>query len=265
MHVVRLEKCRPIALFFLIAYLISWSAWIALFSLHYSYLTGTGLYLYLVAILAPHASAVLVTILERGFVDLGTFYGRVFQRAPIIWIVAAAVVPIVIYMIPGVMAMGLQLPRAPLLHQPPRTLSMLVLGQLAVALGEEPGWRGFALPSLTRRVGVIGASLVLGVAWALWHLPLFIIAGTAQYGTPFVPFLITLTAWSLIVTLLVVRAGGSVVVAMVFHISANLCDFTVWQADSWLLSLCPWIVAALVAAWLMRGDRGVGENGVSAS
>ena len=254
MHIVPLQKWRPIASFFLIAYLISWSAWIALFSLHYSHLGGTGLYFYLAAILAPHASAVVVTVLERGCVGLGTFYGRVFRRAPVTWIVAAMVVPIVIYMIPGLMAIGLQLPRGPLLHQPPRTLSMLVFGQLAVALGEEPGWRGFALPSLTKKVGAIRASLVLGVAWALWHLPLFIIAGTAQYGTPFVPFLITLTAWSLIVTLLVVRAGGSVVVAMLFHISANLCDFTVWQADSWLLALCPWIAGALVAAWLIRGD-----------
>lgn len=254
MHIVPLKKWRPIASFFLIADLISWSAWIALFSLHYSHLAGTGLYLYLVAIFAPHASAVLVTVLERGFVGLGTFYGRVFRRAPVIWIVSAIVVPMVIYVIPGLMAIGLQLPRGPLLHQPPRTLSMLVFGQLAVALGEEPGWRGFALPSLTRKVGAIGASLVLGFGWALWHLPLFIIAGTAQYGTPFLPFLITLTAWSLIVTLLVVRAGGSVVVAMLFHISANLCDFTVWQPDGRLLALCPWIVAALVAAWLMRGD-----------
>jgi membrane protease YdiL (CAAX protease family) len=254
MHIVPLQKWPPIASFFLIAYLISWSTWIALFSLHYSHLAGTGLYLYLVAILAPHASAVIVTARERGFLGLGTFYGRVFRRAPVIWIVAAIVVPIVIYMIPGLMAIGPQLPRGPLLHHPPRTLSMLVLGYLAIALGEEPGWRGFALPSLTKRVGAIGASLVLGVAWALWHLPLFIIAGTAQYGTPFVPFLATLTAWSLIVTLLVVRAGGSVVVAMLFHISANLCDFTVWQPDSWLLALSPWIGAALVAAWLMRGD-----------
>jgi membrane protease YdiL (CAAX protease family) len=254
MHIVPLQKWRPITSFFLIAYLISWSAWIALFSLHYSHLAGTGLYLYLVAIFAPHASAVVVTVLERGFVGLGTFYGRVFRRAPVVWIVAATVVPMVIYLTPGLVAMGLQLPRGPLLHQPPRTLSLLVLGFLAIALGEEPGWRGFALPSLTRKVGAIGASLVLGVAWSLWHLPLFIIAGTAQYGTPFVPFLITLTAWSLIVTWLVVRAGGSVVVAMLFHISANLCDFTVWQPESWSLALCPWIVAALITVWLMRGD-----------
>jgi type IV secretory pathway TrbD component len=65
----------------------------------------------------------------------------------------------------------------------------------------------------------------------------------------------------LIVTLLVVRAGGSVVVAMLFHISANLCDFTVWQADSWSVALCPWIVAALVAAWLMRRDPFLRDHG----
>src|SRR5215472_5027655 len=132
MQSVPLKELRPIVWFFLIAYLISWSAWIALFSFHYSHLAGTGLYLYLVAILAPHASAVLVTVLERGFVGLGPFYGRVFRRAPVIWIVTAIVVPMVIYMIPSLMATGFQLPHGPLLHQPPRTLAMLVLGFLAV-------------------------------------------------------------------------------------------------------------------------------------
>ncbi len=80
------------------------------------------------------------------------------------------------------------------------------------------------------------------------------IAGTAQYGTPFLPFLGTLTAWSVLVALIMGRARGSVVVAMLFHASANLSDFTMWHPDAWPLTVGPWIGAATLAAWLMRRD-----------
>lgn len=57
----------------------------------------------------------------------------------------------------------------------------LLVGFVFGAL-EEPGWRGYAQEGLQRRLPVVVASLVIGVFWAAWHLPLFFITGTYQAG-----------------------------------------------------------------------------------
>jgi len=246
------EDWRATALFYAVACSISWAAWLALFKLGLSHLSGAGLGLYVVAVLAPHISAITVTAANGGRPGLQEFYGLVFRRASITWIAIAITVPVIISLIPYLLAVCVRQSHDPPFHPPQRTLPMLALGRTVVAIGEEPGWRGFALPRLTRQLGRIGGTLVLGAAWAVWHTLLFIIPGTAQFGTPFVPFLILLTAWSLIMTLMVEHAHGSVLVAMLFHASANVCDFTVWQPADPLSAMAPWVGAALIASYLMR-------------
>jgi hypothetical protein len=82
-------------MFFLTAYLISWAAWTTLFARRLPHLVGLGLWLYLTAVLAPHASAVLITAVERGLPGLQAFYRVVFRSVPFRWgIVAISVPPI---------------------------------------------------------------------------------------------------------------------------------------------------------------------------
>jgi membrane protease YdiL (CAAX protease family) len=247
----RLRGFRTV-MFFLIAYSASWTAWIALFARHVSHLVGVGLWLYLAAVLAPHGSAVVITLVERGLPGLQAFYRLVFRRVPFRWGIFAISVPPMVYLTRDAITIAFHLPSDSFFHHPPRTLAALIFGQLAVVLGEEPGWRGFALPRLIERLGRNGGTLVLGILWAFWHLPLFMIAGTPQYGTPFVPFLVMLTAWSMVITVVVMHARGSAVPAMLFHASANLCAFTMWEPDTQIFALGPWIVAAAIASWRMR-------------
>jgi len=84
-------------------------------------------------------------------------------------------------------------------------------------LTEETAWRGFALPRLQRRYSLLNASLILGVLWGLWHIPLFLIPDSFQAGLPFAGFFLSTVATSIMVSWLFNNARGSVLVCAVFH------------------------------------------------
>src|SRR5215217_5405554 len=86
------------------------------------------------------------------------------------------------------------------------------------ALFEEIGWRGFALPRLQRLYGPLVGSLVLGVLWALWHLPLFLIP---SWDTPHgnvldvALFVVLALALTIVLTWVFNNTKGSAVVVVV--------------------------------------------------
>ncbi len=88
-------------------------------------------------------------------------------------------------------------------------------------LGEEFGWRGFALPALAARSGWRWASIGTGVIWGLWHLPLFYMAGTAQSGLPMSPFLASSVALSVFMARLCADACYSILPAIALHLPVN--------------------------------------------
>lgn len=87
--------------------------------------------------------------------------------------------------------------------------------------GEEVGWRGFALPRLAERLGLARASVVLGVLWAAWHLPLFFLPGVDKYGQSFPLFLLEVTALSVAIAWLYAHTGGSLLLTMLMHSAVN--------------------------------------------
>lgn len=87
--------------------------------------------------------------------------------------------------------------------------------------GEEIGWRGYALPALGRHMGLRAASVALGVIWAAWHVPLFLLPGTDVQGQPFIPFMLAVTALSVAMAFLWARTGGSLLLVMLMHAATN--------------------------------------------
>jgi len=96
-----------------------------------------------------------------------------------------------------------------------------VAAMLVIPLVEEPGWRGFALPRLQERYSPLRASLVLGVAWALWHVVMFLLQGMGSL-VPFTMAMVNVVLGSVIFSWLYGRTRGSLLVAIFAHVGVHL-------------------------------------------
>jgi membrane protease YdiL (CAAX protease family) len=131
-------------------------------------------------------------------------------------------------------------------------------------LGEEPGWRGYALPRLEALFGPIWASAVLGLVWALWHAPLFLIPGLASVSPA--SFAGILVGVSFLMTFVARLSHSYVLIPILMHAAFNtsskwlngLLEPVGWQQNmspGLILALC-WVPVAVVLAFLdFRGSR----------
>jgi hypothetical protein len=102
-------------------------------------------------------------------------------------------------------------------------------------LGEETGWRGFALPRLQQRLGPLKASLLLGLIWGLWHIPLFGIPGNFHHHIPLGLFILQDVALAVVMTWIYNHTGGSLLLIHLFHAASNttLGVLPVLPMDTW--------------------------------
>src|SRR5262249_7979945 len=105
--------------------------------------------------------------------------------------------------------------------EPWYVLAIATVLSTPVQAGEEIGWRGYWLPLLGTRVGPPRASPHPGLVWAAWHLPLFFIPGTSNYGQSFVIFTLQVVAISVPMAWLYARTGGSLLLVMLMHAANN--------------------------------------------
>jgi membrane protease YdiL (CAAX protease family) len=99
---------------------------------------------------------------------------------------------------------------------------ILMQGWLTGPLAEESGWRGFALPRMQGRMSALNASLVLGVLWALWHVPQYLTGGVERGGMmPFPIFLPVTIVLTVLFTWVFNNTRGSLVATTVMHFSYN--------------------------------------------
>ena len=132
---------------------------------------------------------------------------------------------------------------------------------IAAGIGEEFGWRGFLLPRLQTRHNALVSGLIVGIAWAAWHVPLFFIEGTSQYEQGLqgglLPVILGYSAFvianSVQFTWLFNNTRGSVLLAAVFHGASNTWAGYLGMGDSpfggilTLMALSVLITAVIVA------------------
>jgi membrane protease YdiL (CAAX protease family) len=91
---------------------------------------------------------------------------------------------------------------------------------LIVSVAEETGWRGYALPRLEAKYGPFGASGILGLLWAVWHIPMFLAVGISLSLAPV--FVLFFVGGSLLFTWIYDGSGRSLLIAVLAHVGAHL-------------------------------------------
>lgn len=144
----------------------------------------------------------------------------------------------------GTQTIGVDLPLS-------QVLPSLAFQIFFFTLTEETAWRGFALPRLLERYNALTASLILGLLWGLWHIPLFLIPGSFQASLSFPGFLLTALATSVMFTWVFNHTGGSVLIAGLFHAATDvsIAALGVMSGSTllfWLFIGIQWIVTLTI-------------------
>lgn len=221
---------RAIGKFLILTFGVTWVLWALVLRVasaasdasHIPPLLSLGGPVFLVGVFAPGLVAIALTAFDEGRVGLVALLHRITR-----WHIAAGYYVFALLLIPltkltaAVLYRGLTgaWPRFGETHPLPLVAATIL--STAVQAGEELGWRGYLLPRLAERTGLIAASLVVGGIWALWHLPLFFAPGADTNGQSFPLYTLQVTAYSVVLAWLYWRTGGSLLLTMFAHAAFN--------------------------------------------
>ncbi|HSB90309.1 MAG TPA: CPBP family intramembrane glutamic endopeptidase [Anaerolineales bacterium] len=225
------QRRRSIYIYFGLTFLISWGIEFLLIASENGW-GGIALppSVHYLAAYGPMLAALLVTFWVAGGPGLRELLGRVTRwRVGWGWFLVSLLSPVALFAVGAVAARIVERkwPDLGLLGQvnyiPNLGLAAWLFWLVTYGLGEEIGWRGFALPRLQHGRSAAQATLILGLLWALWHLPAFFYLDTyQQMGLWMFPFLaVTIVCGAVVYTWIYNCTGGSVLMAAIFHASFN--------------------------------------------
>jgi len=242
-------KRHPLVTFFILAYALAW--------ILIPLVVSVSLFFGLLALFVPTFAALVVTAITDGKAGVKNLLRRVvLWRVGFKWYVVAIGLPILL----GLIAMGLNTlltgEAMAIDVQQPLTLTLILA---ILVLGEEIGWRGFALPRLQTRYNSLVASLILGVLWAACHLPNALIPGLAHYFYAFPAFLIYVVGMTILFTWLSNNTHMSVLLAWIFHAAINIAGAYLFIGEitrQWWLNAAVYMVTALIVIALTTINLG---------
>jgi CAAX protease family protein len=224
---------HPLPVFFGLAFGISWLFLIAdalgshgLIPFRLT-LNGPGIILVLLMSYGPTIAVLIMTWAAEGASGLRLLLGRLLPwRAGLRWYALGLMGPAVLAFVTGTLQEFLGATLQPLPGPAYYVVLMGVVGSLihALANGEELGWRGYALPRLLTRYNALSASLILGVIWFVFHLPIMFTAsgvGGSQTLENALPFLVSTLALSVVITWMFNATRGCVLPIVLLHGALN--------------------------------------------
>ncbi len=202
----------------------------------------------------PFFAAFYVTGKLEGKEGKKNLWRRIFQmRIGLVWYVAVLFTFLLVWLTAyNLLYRGA--PLAALIANPALMVTAflpnVLTGLLIPSLGEEPGWRGFALPRLQKDFGPVLGTLILGTLHGIWHLPALFtpLLGPFSWDS-FLTFVLTAAAGTFIYTWVFNNTRGSVWIAILLHASSNAASNLVGSLIPKGVELTGW-QSALNAGWL---------------
>jgi len=211
----------PAITFVTACYAVTWLAWAGF---HSAAATGKMWAFWaflLVTVWSPTLIALAIAMSFGGLSGVRALLRRLFQlrSSVLIWYIAAIILPSSSVLVATALARALH-EEAPVI--PIEALLPTIAIQLGTgALGEELGWRGFLLPLLQRKTSPVISALIMSVLWSLWHSPSFFFPGLPQVFISPLPFLATVTAFGVFLSLIFNKTGGQVFGTVLAHFVLN--------------------------------------------
>lgn len=244
-------------IFFLATFAFTWTAWSVAATIPAGAEAGPGASalrsaLFLLGTFSPAIVALILTARARGAAGVRALVGRIGR-----WDVNGRWYLFAVGFIMAIKLTAALVYRAttgawPAFGDTPVILMIMALAiSTWVQAGEELGWRGYALPRLAAKLGLGPASVLLGVIWASWHLPLFVVPAADTYHQSFPVYLLQVTAISVAIAWLYWRTGGSLLLPMLFHAAGNNTKDIVPSISP--SGASPFTFAASGIAWITVG------------
>lgn len=260
-----------VALYLVVTFAVTWAIWIApgATPAGRTGLLALGGPVFLLGVFTPGLVALALVAREDGRQGVAALLARIGRWRVGWYLYLFALVYVMATKLAAAAIIRLMSGAWPALGSTPWILLLAAaLATAVVQAGEELGWRGYALPRLAERVGLGPASVLVGIVWAFWHLPLFFIAGTGSDGQSFPLYVLYVTPLSVAMAWLYWQAGGSLLPVMLMHAAVNNTAEIVPAAlqgagdplsfrgslVAWVTAGIFWVVAA-VCLLAMRGKR----------
>lgn len=217
-----MEKTKNALRFVLFTYMVTWLLWLPAIvqSLSGKEISQMNFVIGVFGLMVPSVMGLIFLLKESKLKDvlrdlfkfsMNKWMAVVFVLLPLVMVIAHAT---------NVLIFGASWPVIEEAYKIPlQFVSVLVLGGPLI---EEIGWRGYLQNKLNQRYSPIAAGLIVGVIWAIWHFPLFLIKEMLHGGMPLSQFTITVILMSMVISVFQAKANSGIWPALIFHTYMNV-------------------------------------------